>query len=514
LWNKRFLTLCLPKFFATFRMKDRRLFIANRGEIAVRIIQAARELGFFTILPVAEDDFVSVAAQEADLACPLEGENLSKTYLSIPKLVQLARENRADLVHPGYGFLSENKDFAQAVIDAGMEWVGPPPKAMELLSSKVRAKELCQKLKIPTVPFVTFPKEVSAKELEKAAEEIGFPLLVKASGGGGGRGMRKVFEEKEFAEAVHSAQREAQTAFGDPTVFVERLVSPARHIEVQVMGDKNSKLVALGERDCSIQRRHQKIIEETPSPLLSEVQRKYLEDYSIRLLQEAGYISAGTVEFIFDSKGQPYFLEVNTRLQVEHPITEERYGIDIVQWQLRIALGESLWLGDLHPKGAAIEARLYAENPYQGFTPQPGRIYELSFPRIKGIRIETGVGASGFISPNYDPLIAKIIAWAPSREEAIRKLVTALRETVIVGPTTNRDFLIAVLQHPKFAEGDYHTHFVHEEFDGAGLNWPEERLAQVLAAAFGSSAVVAAGNSAAQKAGSVFGELQLGREYL
>ncbi len=495
-------------------MSTKRLFVANRGEIAVRIIQAARELGFFTILPAAEDDLNSVAAQEADLVCPLEGKNLSETYLSIPKLVRLAKENKADLVHPGYGFLSENKEFARAVIEAGMEWVGPPPKAMELLSSKVRAKELCQKLKIPTVPFVTFQKGISPKELDKAAEEIGLPLLVKAAAGGGGRGMRKVFEQKEFAEAVRSAQREAQTAFGDATVFVERLVSPARHIEVQVMGDKNGKLAALGERDCSIQRRHQKIIEETPSPLLSEVQRKYLEDYAVRLLQEAGYFNAGTVEFIFNSKSQPYFLEVNTRLQVEHPITEERYGIDIVQWQLRVALGECLWFGDLHPKGSAIEARLYAENPYQGFTPQPGRVFELSFPRIKGVRVETGVGASGFISPNYDPLIAKIIAWAPTREEALRKLVTALQETVIVGPMTNRDFLVAILQHPKFVEGDYHTHFVQEEFDGVGLNWPEEKLAQILAEAFSSPAITSNGNTAARKTGSVFGELQLGREYL
>ena len=495
-------------------MKTKRLFIANRGEIAVRIIQAARELGFYIILPVAADDLGSIAAQEADLVCPLEGKGISETYLSIPKLIKLAKENQAGFVHPGYGFLSENKEFARAVIDAGMQWVGPPPAAMELLSSKVQAKELCKKLNIPTVPFVTFQKQVSQKELAGAAEHLGFPLLVKASAGGGGRGMRKVFEPGKFAEAVSAAQREAQAAFGDPTIFVERLVSPARHIEVQVLGDKNGKVVAVGERDCSVQRRHQKIIEETPSPVISEVQRKFLEDAAVRLLTEVGYSNAGTVEFIFDSKGEWYFLEVNTRLQVEHPITEERYGLDLVQWQLRIAQGESIFLGDLHSKGSAIEARLYAENPYQGFTPQPGRVYELSFPRAKGVRIETGFGNSGMISANYDPLLAKIIAWAPTRNEAIAKLTTALRETVIVGPTTNRDFLIAVLEHPKFTEGDYHTHFVEETFNGSPPSWNKETLAQVLTFAFESPSAVETGKTPVQKQDSLFRKLPLGRDYL
>ena len=495
-------------------MQAKRLFIANRGEIAMRIIQAARELGFFTILPVAQDDLSSIAAQEADLVCPLDGKNISETYLSISQLIRLAKENGTGFVHPGYGFLSENKEFAQAVIQAGMEWVGPPPEAMRLLSSKVQAKELCRKLNIPTVPFVTFQKQVSQKELDRAAEEIGFPLMVKASAGGGGRGMRKVFEPGEFAEAVNSAQREAQAAFADPTVFVEKLVSPARHIEVQVLGDKNGKVVAIGERDCSVQRRHQKIIEETPSPALSEVQRRFLEDAAVRLLSEAGYSNAGTVEFIFDSKGGWCFLEVNTRLQVEHPITEERYGVDLVQWQLRIAMGESIWLGDLHPKGTAIEARLYAENPYQGFTPQPGRVYELSFPRTKGVRIETGFGGSGIISPNYDPLLAKIIAWAPIRKEAITKLTAALRETVIVGPTTNRDFLAAVLEHSKFLEGDYYTHFVEEEFDGLSPDWTKETLAHVLAVAFETPLVVGEGRMSVPKQTSLFRQLSIGRDYL
>lgn len=492
----------------------KRLFIANRGEIAVRIIQAARELGFFTILPVAEDDLGSISAQEADLVCPLEGKGISETYLSIPKLIRLAKENGTGFVHPGYGFLSENKEFARAVIQAGMEWVGPPPEAMELLSSKVQAKELCRKLDIPTVPFVTFQKQVSQKDLDRAAEEIGFPLLVKAAAGGGGRGMRKVFELDEFAEAVNSAQREAQAAFGDATVFVEKLVSPARHIEVQVLGDKNGKVVAVGERDCSLQRRHQKIIEETPSPALSDVQRRFLEEAAVRLLSEAGYGNAGTVEFIFDSKGGWCFLEVNTRLQVEHPITEERYGLDLVQWQLRIAMGESLWFGDLYPKGTAIEARLYAENPYLGFTPQPGRVYELSFPRMKGVRIETGFGGLGVISPNYDPLLAKIIAWAPVRKEALAKLSTALRETVILGPTTNRDFLIALLGHPKFLEGDYHTHFVEEEFDGLTPSWSKGTLAQVLATTFEAPISVGTGKMLTPEQESLFRRLSMGREYL
>jgi len=448
------------------------------------------------------------------LVCPLEGKNISETYLSIPKLIRLAKEYGAGFVHPGYGFLSENKEFAQAVIQAGMEWVGPPPEAMELLSSKVEAKKLCRKLNIPTVPFVTFQKQISQKELDRAVEEIGFPLLVKASAGGGGRGMRKVFGPGEFAEAVNSAQREAQAAFGDPTVFVEKLVTPARHIEVQVLGDKNGKVVAVGERDCSVQRRHQKIIEETPSPALSDVQRVFLEEAAVRLLTEAGYSNAGTVEFIFDAKGDWYFLEVNTRLQVEHPITEERYGVDLVQWQLRIALGESIWLGDLHPKGTAIEARLYAENPYQGFTPQPGKVYELSFPRAKGVRIETGFGNSGVISPNYDPLLAKIIAWAPTRKEALAKLSTALRETVILGPTTNRDFLAAVLEHPKFAEGDYHTHFVQEEFDKSALSWSKEALAQVLAMAFEAPSTAGMGKAVSPIEESLFRQLSVGRDYL
>ena len=434
----------------------RRLLVANRGEIARRIFRTAREMGISTAAVYADGDANAPFVLEADVAVALDGRTAAATYLDIPKVVDAARRAGADAVHPGYGFLSENAVFAQAVIDADLIWVGPSPEAIGKMGDKLSAKALMKAAGVPTLEAV----EVTAKtDLAKAARTIGYPILVKASAGGGGRGMRVVGKEEDLAAAVESAKREAGSAFGDDTVFLERWLEKARHVEVQIIGDNHGALVHCFERECSIQRRHQKIIEEAPSPAVDPETRAALCEAALKAGRQVGYSSAGTVEFLLAGR-EFWFLEVNARLQVEHPVTEAIIGRDLVREQIRVAEGEALSFSqdDLTINGHAIEARLSAEDPDSGFLPSPGPV--TIWRPAAGVRVDSGVEAGSEVSPEFDSMIAKVIAHAPTRREAAQRLSRALEATQVQGMTTNRDFLVGVLRTPEFLAGDTTTDFL------------------------------------------------------
>jgi propionyl-CoA carboxylase alpha chain len=437
----------------------KRLLVANRGEIARRIFATCRAIGVETVAVYSNADADSPHVTEADYAVNLPGNAPSATYLRGDLLVAAARRAGADAVHPGYGFLSENAEFAQAVIDAGLTWVGPPPKAIALMGSKLEAKALLAEAGVNMLPTYTDPDEVSV-----------FPVLVKASAGGGGRGMRLAPDAESLAEAVASARREAAAAFGDGTVFCERYVEGARHIEVQVLADTFGNVVTLGERECSVQRRHQKIVEESPSPGVTQTLRGELCAAAVIAAQSVGYVGAGTVEFLLSPSGEFYFLEMNTRLQVEHPVTECVVGIDLVREQLLVAEGATLsFTGPPPLRGHAIEVRLYAEDPANRWLPSAGTLHRFSVPGVShsfgplpapGLRLDSGVGDGSVIGVHYDPMLAKLIAWGPSRAEAARLLSTALAHSRIHGLVTNRDLLVRVLRHPAFLAGDTDTGFL------------------------------------------------------
>lgn len=495
------------------------VLVANRGEIAVRVLRAAREMGLRTALVAAADDAGSLAASLANVVLPLEGETLRETYLDPGRLIAAAKACGATLVHPGFGFLSENAEFARRVVAEGLVWVGPPAAAMDAVGSKLGAKRLAEKLAVPTAPWGLVETGTSARDLASVAARVGFPCLVKASAGGGGKGMKAVESERELAAAVESAGREALAAFGDGTLFIEKRVDAACHVEVQVFGDAAGEIHTFGERDCSAQRRHQKIIEETPSPAVTESVRRDLERHAASLARAVGYRSAGTVEFLFDpAHGAAFFLEVNARLQVEHGVTEERYGIDLVRLQLLTALGEKVdsIVRAAAPRGHAIEARLYAENPAAQFLPQPGRLERVAFPLAPGIRIDTGVRSGDVVTGKYDPMIAKVIAAGSDRAAAIARLSEALRSVEILGPTTNRDFLLAILADPAFAKGGVTTRWIGERFAAWKPDPPRDLLARAIAAALGAAPPAASGASAgtASSADGTFSEIRLGREFL
>lgn len=448
----------------TFR-PIRRLLVANRGEIAVRIQRTAQRMGIHTIAIYSEVDRYAPHVEMANESYFLGGDIPAETYLNIEKILALAREAKADAIHPGYGFLSENPAFAKAVTEAGIVFIGPSAEAMARLGNKVAAKQLAQSVGVPLVPGTA--SAVVGEEALKAAGEIGYPLLIKAAAGGGGKGMRKVLRPEDFPEALQRAQSEALSAFGDPSVFLERYIEKPRHVEIQILADLHGNAVYLFERDCSIQRRHQKVIEEAPAPHLRPETRTAMGEAALRLIKAAGYTQAGTVEFIVDADENFYFLEVNTRLQVEHPVTEMITGLDLVEWQIRIAQGERLGFTqtDLRPNGHAIEARLYAEDPRSNFLPSSGLLYKYRLPARPHLRIDNGYEEGGIVPLYYDPLLAKIIAWGETRTEAIARLQQALRETVVLGVEHNADFIQFVLGHPLFQEGRMHTHFVDEHFD-------------------------------------------------
>ncbi|MCY3966186.1 MAG: ATP-grasp domain-containing protein [Acidobacteria bacterium] len=442
-----------------------RLLVANRAEIARRIFRSAREMGIATVAVYADGDADAPFAAEADEAIALEGRSSVETYLDIGKVLAAAARTGADAVHPGYGFLSENADFARAVTDAGLIWVGPSPKAIAAMGDKLSAKELMRKADVPTLQAVELDE---GADLAAAAAEVGFPALVKAAAGGGGRGMRVVESEDELAEAVEGARREAEAAFGDGTVFLERWLASSRHVEIQILGDLQGNLVHCFERECSIQRRHQKIIEEAPSPVVSEELRARMGAAAVAAGQAIGYSSAGTVEFLVEQPADGsaptdfWFLEVNTRLQVEHPVTEEITGLDLVREQLRVAQGEVLGFAqeDLAIRGHAIEARLYAEDPANDFLPQTGRIERWQPASGSNARFDSGIESGSDVGIEFDPMLAKVIVGAATRREAALRLARVLETTRVQGIRTNRDFLVATLRSPEYLAGDTTTDFI------------------------------------------------------
>ncbi len=439
----------------------RTLLVANRGEIAVRVFRTAREMGIATVAVFAEDDVAALHVERADRALPLGGGPVGSTYLSIPKILDAARIGGADAIHPGYGFLSENADFARAVEEAGLVWVGPPASAIEEMGDKVRSRARMREAGVPVVPGSEAGAIDSALLGEGA--RLGFPVLVKASAGGGGKGMARVGSAGELPEALAEARRIAAAAFGDDAVYLEKLVDPARHVEFQVFADGSGNVVHLFERECSVQRRHQKIVEETPSPALDPTLRSAMGRAAVEAAAAVGYVGAGTVEFLLDADRRFYFLEMNTRLQVEHPITEVTLGLDLVRWQLEVAGGATLTAlvpsAGLAPRGHAIELRLYAEDPVH-FLPRSGTLLEWREPGGPGVRVDSGVERGSVVSLEYDPLLAKLVVNAGDRVAAIERARRALSEWTVLGVETNAPALDAVLASGEFRSGDYATDLV------------------------------------------------------
>ena len=463
----------------------RRLLVANRGEIARRIFRSAHDMGIETVAVFADGDADAPFVREAHQAVALRGRTPAESYLDVAKVLEAARVTGADAVHPGYGFLAENADFATAVIDAGMTWVGPSPHAIASMGDKLAAKAMMVEAGVPTLPSVEVTDEL---DVVAAATAIGLPVLVKATAGGGGKGMRVVESVDELVDAVAGAQREAQSSFGNGIVFLEKYLPAPRHIEIQVMGDEHGSLVHLFERECSIQRRHQKIIEEAPSPVLDPAVRDAMGQAALAAAEAIGYSSAGTVEFLLDGEGPDadfWFLEVNTRIQVEHPVTEEITGIDLVREQLRVASGLPLGFAqsDLAITGHAIEARLYAEDPANNFLPAIGTLHVFEPPAFPEARIDTGVETGSVVGVDFDPMLAKVIVHAPTRTEAANRLALVLDTMAIAGVTTNRDFLVATLRHEAFLAGDTTTDFIDRVQPRATVAVDDALLAQATTAA-------------------------------
>ncbi|HAI21068.1 MAG TPA: acetyl-CoA carboxylase biotin carboxylase subunit [Clostridiales bacterium UBA8153] len=439
----------------------RKILVANRGEIAVRIIRACRELGIATVAVYSEADVLAPHVLLADEAVLLGPPEPARSYLHIEGLIEAARRTGAGAVHPGYGFLAENPDFAAACSAASLVFIGPPPEVIRILGDKSQARRLAAQAGVPIIPGVDDPG-TAAGAVREAALKLGLPVLLKAAAGGGGKGMRAVWDADHLESEAQAARREASAAFGDATLLIEGLIERPRHVEVQILADAHGHMVHLGERECSIQRRHQKVVEETPSPLVDGAMRAALGEAALRVARAANYVNAGTVEFLVDERRNFYFLEVNTRLQVEHPVTEMVTGIDLVQAQIRLAAGDALELcqEDVTPRGWALECRVYAEDPERGFVPSSGRVLHLHEPRWPGVRVDSGIREGQHIPAHYDPILAKVVAWAPTRPAAIRRMVEALKEYVILGPRTNLAHLRAILEHPAFVAGDLSTQFL------------------------------------------------------
>jgi geranyl-CoA carboxylase alpha subunit len=464
------------------------VLVANRGEIAVRVISGARALGYRTVAVYSRADAAAPHVRLADRAVEIGPAPARESYLDGARILAAARAAGADAVHPGYGFLSENAGFARACAEAGLVFIGPPPEAIALMGNKRQAKLRMERAGVPCVPGYSGP-DGSDAALLAAAQRIGPPIMVKAAAGGGGRGMRRVADLAALPAALSAARAEAESAFGSGELILERALTRPRHVEIQVFADTQGNVLHLGERDCSVQRRHQKVLEEAPSPVLTPELRARMGEAAVRAAREIRYVGAGTVEFLLDEDGSFHFLEMNTRLQVEHPVTELVTGLDLVAWQFRVAAGEPLPLTQEQVRfsGHAIEARLYAEDPYAGFLPQSGRVAAWLPAGGPGVRVDHGLGSGGLaepeeISPHYDPLVAKVIAHGATREEARRRLIRALEDSVLLGPPNNRAFLVALLSHPDFAAGRATTAFIEERF-GPGLERPAPPPALVALAA-------------------------------
>ena len=449
-----------------FKLPFRKVLIANRGEIAVRIIRACHELGAEAVAVFSDADEAALHVQLADEAVHIGPAPSTESYLVIEKIIAAARDSGAEAVHPGYGFLSERPALAEACRDAGLTFVGPPAEAMMMMGDKLTARRIASEAGVPVVPGSDGPL-ADPSEAAGLAESIGYPVMIKASAGGGGKGMRLVRKPDDLEGSLKLASSEAGSAFGDATIFIEKYIERPRHIEIQILADSRGNVIHLGERECSVQRRHQKLIEETPSVAVDDSLRRRLGEGAVAAAAACGYVNAGTVEFMLDAVGDFYFLEVNTRLQVEHPITEMVNGVDLVHEQLRVAAGEPLSLSqeEVRPRGAAIECRIIAEDADQGFIPSPGQISHLIWPGGPGIRVDAGVYAGYTVPIDYDPLLAKVCAWGEDRDMAIRRMLRALRELRIGGIVTTATFLDRVLRHPDFVAGDYDTHLLDERHE-------------------------------------------------
>jgi len=448
----------------------KKILIANRGEIALRVIRACQELGIGTVAVYSAADVRAPHVREADEAVLIGPPPSSESYLRGDKIIEAAKLTGAEAIHPGYGFLSEREWFARAVRDAGLVWIGPPAEAIAAMGSKTAARTLAVANGVPVVPGTTEPL-ADAKEAAKVAKKFGYPILLKAAAGGGGKGMRVVSSPKDIESALDAARREAKSAFGDDAVYLEKFVEQPRHVEIQILADSHGTVLSLGERECSVQRRHQKMIEEAPSVAVSPELRKKMGETAVRAARAAGYVNAGTCEFLLDQNGDFYFLEMNTRLQVEHPVTELVTGIDLVQWQLRIAAGEKLPFrqAEISPRGWAMECRITSEDASDNFLPSTGRIEYLHIPSGPGVRWDGGIESGSEIGLYYDPMLAKLIVWGANREQAITRMRRSLVDLIIMGVETSRDFHIRVMDDEEFRRGDI------------DIQWLERRLGSILA---------------------------------
>ncbi|HUQ98242.1 MAG TPA: acetyl-CoA carboxylase biotin carboxylase subunit [Gemmatimonadaceae bacterium] len=462
----------------------RKVLVANRGEIALRIIRACHELGVSTVAVYSEADVRAPHVREADEAVLIGPAASSESYLRGDKIIDAARATGAEAIHPGYGFLSEREWFARAVRDAGIVWIGPPAEAIAALGSKTAARTLAVAHQVPVVPGTTEPL-TDAKEAEKLAEKFGYPVLLKAAAGGGGKGMRVVANPKDMSSSLDAARREAKNAFGDDAVYLEKFVAKPRHVEIQVLADAHGTVLSLGERECSVQRRHQKMVEEAPSIAVSADLRRRMGETAVRAARAAGYVNAGTCEFLLAEDGQFYFLEMNTRLQVEHPVTELVTGIDLVQWQLRIASGEKIPFRqeDISPRGWAMECRITSEDSANGFLPSTGRISYLHLPSGPGVRWDGGIEAGTEVGLHYDPMLAKLIVWAPDREQAVTRMRRALVDLIIEGIETSRDFHVRLMDDEEFRAGAIDIQWLERKIGAIAERNPAEKSTKIAAIA-------------------------------
>ncbi|HJU68380.1 MAG TPA: acetyl-CoA carboxylase biotin carboxylase subunit [Gemmatimonadaceae bacterium] len=460
----------------------KKVLIANRGEIALRVNRACHELGVATVAVYSDADAMAPHVREADEAIHIGASPSAESYLRGERIIEAARTTGAEAIHPGYGFLSEREWFARAVRDAGLVFVGPPAEAIAAMGSKTSARKLAIAAGVPVVPG-TEDAVRDAAEATKIAASLGYPVLVKASAGGGGKGMRVVAKQEDLATALDAARREARNAFGDDAVYIEKYIAGPRHVEIQILADQHGTVLSLGERECSIQRRHQKMLEEAPSVAVSPELRRRMGETAVAAARAAGYVNAGTCEFLLDRDGQFYFLEMNTRLQVEHPVTELVTGIDVVQWQLRVAAGERLPFRqeEISPKGWAIECRITSEDPANGFLPSTGRIGYLRLPGGPGVRWDGGIGIGSEIGLHYDPMLAKLIVWAPTRDAAIARMHRALLELTVDGVATSRDFHLRVMEDAEFKRGDIEIQWLERRLDSL-TRTPPPAAGTVLAA--------------------------------
>ena len=475
-----------------------KVLIANRGEIALRVIRACRELGVRTVAVYSDADAMAPHARAADEAVHIGGSRASDSYLRGDVLIAAAQRTGAEAIHPGYGFLSERAPFAHAVRAAGLVWIGPPAEAIEAVGNKTAARSLMVAAGVPVVPGTTEALRDADAALAVAAQ-FGYPVLLKAAAGGGGKGMRVVAAPGELASALDAARREAQNAFGDDAVYLEKFVVGPRHVEIQVLADMHGTILSLGERECSVQRRHQKMLEEAPSVAVSSELRRAMGETAVRAARAAGYVNAGTCEFLLDRDGQYYFLEMNTRIQVEHPVTELVTGIDLVEWQLRIAAGERLPAGraNIVPRGWAIECRITSEDPASGFLPSTGRVTYLRVPGGAGVRWDGGIEAGTDVGLFYDPMLGKLIVWAPNREAAIARMRRALTELVVVGVETSRELHLRILADEEFRAGAIDIHWLERRLDSL-IDAPPP--AAIVEAAAVASALLARGDGGAHAA--------------